>query len=310
MSGAAPPAGSRLSDVPGPSWRASCLGGGRWGCSEHGQSCRPPPPCGAVAAGPTAAAATAGPLSRRRPSPRARSQLCGGAHLHGPHLDASEASDRASPGAGSSPRPGLAATAGQSSEPGRGWAASDGCESARSETPSASMPWPYWPAPSSASTRSNSSHGEPFRNALLLARRKPGVQLPSPPPHRGSAAPGSLIRFFERHLRARNHSERTVGSYLESARLAEVLGLGPVSPMDDIRPWSPHARPSARSAPGRTARTNGSTAPCGSNGSTGSRSPATSNVPPRWTLAGARQHLTPSYRLRRPIPGQSDAVTT
>jgi Phage integrase, N-terminal SAM-like domain len=35
------------------------------------------------------------------------------------------------------------------------------------------------------------------------------------------AAPGSLLHSFERHLRAQNHSERTVGNYLESARLAE-----------------------------------------------------------------------------------------
>jgi integrase/recombinase XerC len=37
------------------------------------------------------------------------------------------------------------------------------------------------------------------------------------------AAPGSLLRSFERHLRAQNRSERTVGNYLESARLAEAF---------------------------------------------------------------------------------------
>ena len=35
------------------------------------------------------------------------------------------------------------------------------------------------------------------------------------------AAPGSLLRSFERHLRAQNRSQRTIGTYLESARLAE-----------------------------------------------------------------------------------------
>jgi site-specific recombinase XerD len=40
------------------------------------------------------------------------------------------------------------------------------------------------------------------------------------------AAPGSLLRAFERHLRARNRSERTVGNYLESARLAENFLAG------------------------------------------------------------------------------------
>jgi hypothetical protein len=35
------------------------------------------------------------------------------------------------------------------------------------------------------------------------------------------AAPGSLLRSFQRHLRAQNHSERTVGNCLESARLAQ-----------------------------------------------------------------------------------------
>jgi integrase/recombinase XerC len=37
------------------------------------------------------------------------------------------------------------------------------------------------------------------------------------------AASGSLLRSFERHLRAQNRSERTVGNYLESARLAEAF---------------------------------------------------------------------------------------
>jgi hypothetical protein len=37
------------------------------------------------------------------------------------------------------------------------------------------------------------------------------------------AARGSLLRSFERHLRARNRSDRTVGNYLESARLAEAV---------------------------------------------------------------------------------------
>src|SRR5688500_223171 len=31
----------------------------------------------------------------------------------------------------------------------------------------------------------------------------------------------SLLRSFERHLRAKNHSERTVGNYVERARLAQ-----------------------------------------------------------------------------------------
>jgi integrase/recombinase XerC len=38
-----------------------------------------------------------------------------------------------------------------------------------------------------------------------------------------SAVHGSLLRSFERHLRAQNRSERTVGNYLESARLAEAF---------------------------------------------------------------------------------------
>jgi integrase/recombinase XerC len=37
------------------------------------------------------------------------------------------------------------------------------------------------------------------------------------------AASGSLLRSFERHLRAQNRSERTVGNYLESTRLAEAF---------------------------------------------------------------------------------------
>jgi integrase/recombinase XerC len=37
------------------------------------------------------------------------------------------------------------------------------------------------------------------------------------------SAPGSLLRSFERHLRAQNRSDRTVGNYLESARRVEVF---------------------------------------------------------------------------------------
>jgi site-specific recombinase XerD len=37
------------------------------------------------------------------------------------------------------------------------------------------------------------------------------------------AAPGSLLRSFERHRRAQNRSDRTVGNYLESARRVEVF---------------------------------------------------------------------------------------
>jgi hypothetical protein len=38
------------------------------------------------------------------------------------------------------------------------------------------------------------------------------------------AASDSLLPSFERHLRARNRSERTIGNYLESARLAACAG--------------------------------------------------------------------------------------
>jgi len=44
------------------------------------------------------------------------------------------------------------------------------------------------------------------------------------------AAPGSLLRSFERHLRAQNRSERTVGNYLESARLARERSAGRGAP--------------------------------------------------------------------------------
>jgi site-specific recombinase XerD len=40
------------------------------------------------------------------------------------------------------------------------------------------------------------------------------------------AAPGWLLRSFERHLRAQNRSERTVGNYVESARVAESFLKG------------------------------------------------------------------------------------
>jgi hypothetical protein len=40
--------------------------------------------------------------------------------------------------------------------------------------------------------------------------------------HGHHAPPGSLLRSFKRHLRARNRSERTVGNYLENARRVEI----------------------------------------------------------------------------------------
>jgi hypothetical protein len=40
------------------------------------------------------------------------------------------------------------------------------------------------------------------------------------------AAPGSLLRSFQRHLPAQNRSERTVGNYLENARPVEVFLAG------------------------------------------------------------------------------------
>jgi hypothetical protein len=47
------------------------------------------------------------------------------------------------------------------------------------------------------------------------------------------AAPGSLLRSFERHLWAQNRSERTVGNYLESARLAEAFLEGRGKRLED-----------------------------------------------------------------------------
>jgi integrase/recombinase XerC len=38
-----------------------------------------------------------------------------------------------------------------------------------------------------------------------------------------SHQPSRLLRSFERYLRTGNHSERTVGNYLESARQAEAF---------------------------------------------------------------------------------------
>jgi hypothetical protein len=49
----------------------------------------------------------------------------------------------------------------------------------------------------------------------------------------GVGAPGLLLRSFEEHLRARNRSERTVGNYLESARLAETLSGEPGKQLED-----------------------------------------------------------------------------
>jgi integrase/recombinase XerC len=46
-------------------------------------------------------------------------------------------------------------------------------------------------------------------------------------------APGSLLRSFERHLRAQNRSERTVGDYLESARLAQAFLEGRGKRLED-----------------------------------------------------------------------------
>jgi site-specific recombinase XerD len=42
----------------------------------------------------------------------------------------------------------------------------------------------------------------------------------------GRAALSPLLRSFERHLRAENRSERTIASYLQSARQAETFLAG------------------------------------------------------------------------------------
>jgi integrase/recombinase XerC len=46
-------------------------------------------------------------------------------------------------------------------------------------------------------------------------------------------APGSLLRSFERHLRAQNRSERTVDNYLENARRVEVFLEGRGKRLDE-----------------------------------------------------------------------------
>jgi site-specific recombinase XerD len=46
-------------------------------------------------------------------------------------------------------------------------------------------------------------------------------------------APGSLLRSFERHFRAQNRSERTVGNYLEGARVAESFLEGRGKQLED-----------------------------------------------------------------------------
>jgi len=48
------------------------------------------------------------------------------------------------------------------------------------------------------------------------------------------AAPGSLLRSFERHLRARNRSEHPVGNCLERARLAEVFLAGRGRQLEEV----------------------------------------------------------------------------
>ena len=47
------------------------------------------------------------------------------------------------------------------------------------------------------------------------------------------AAPGSLLRSFERHLRAQNRSERTVGNHWEGALVAESFLEGRGKQLED-----------------------------------------------------------------------------
>jgi hypothetical protein len=93
------------------------------------------------------------------------------------------ASAPGSPGVGSSPQPGLAATAGRSSGPARGWAASGGCGSATSAAPDASMPWRCWPVRSFASTPSDNRPGHRTRRVGDVGgqRRAPRHCATAPP---------------------------------------------------------------------------------------------------------------------------------
>jgi hypothetical protein len=75
-------------------------------------------------------------------------------------------------------RLGSAATAGGSSAPGRGWAASGGCGSATSASLSGCRPWPCWPARSSASTPSSSHRGERPDGRSSRQARAPDARSP------------------------------------------------------------------------------------------------------------------------------------
>ena len=76
----------------------------------------------------------------------------------------------------------------------------------------------------------------------------------------------------------------------------------------DRRRSAPRTSSSGRTAPGRTARSNGSTAPWPPSGPTGRSSPATTTRRRPCPLAGALQHSTTPHRPRRP-PADQPPVT-
>jgi site-specific recombinase XerD len=74
----------------------------------------------------------------------------------------------------------------------------------------------------------------------------------------------SLVRSFERHLRAENRSEHTIASYLESLRQAEAFLAGRGRSLLDARREDLEASSASCSSAGRRRPSPPATGGCGS----------------------------------------------
>jgi hypothetical protein len=146
-------------------------------------------------------------------------------------------------------------------------------------------------------------HGAETRRCERLFR--PGSHATSParrPPARPRAGPGPVRTRPSRS----GPTDRRPPPALAPASRATGRGRGMLHYV--VIPWGrstmgPGRCSSARTAPGRTARSSGSTGPCRPNGPTGRCSPATPGAPPRLppgssttTLDAATAHWAGSHR--------------
>ena len=122
------------------------------------------------------------------------------------------------------------------------------------------------------------------------------------PDEKGTTCAGFLARADRLLRRPRHHPHRAADD-------RQRLGLPVLAARALRRRWDPAEVHPARTAPGRTARSNDSTAPCSPSGPTARSSPATTSAPPplhpgssTTTLNAATAHSEDSHPISRLLP--------